>query len=207
MVLRTRGPCFALKRAWRRYGFGRDGFVILVAPLRAHVGTSLPNGMTVAAATPTDLRALASLASDAKRIQAVLDGGGGWLHVARDGDRLIGYRLATREFHGFGILANVMRLEPGQVYIDHIFVHPDYRRQHVGRQLMAVQNADLLRLGIREYVAATRADNVPSLRLTLQGGGRPLLFVDSVRRFFYHRRHVSRTMPRGVRRLIDEVRS
>lgn len=206
LVLRSRGPWFVVRRAWRRYGYGRDRLVVLAGPLTAHAGSSLPAGMTVGVATTTELVGLASLAPNARQIQALLDRREGWLHVARDGPRLIGYRFVTRGFRELGVLSNVIRLEPGQVYVDHIFVAPEYRRQHVARELLAVQNADLLRLGFREYVAAISPDNVASLRLSLQGGARLLVFVESVRRFFHHRCHVSPTMPRRVQRLVEEVR-
>lgn len=197
---------FLLRRVWHQC-YGQDRVVIFVGSLADSAGAPPPDGITFRSATAKDLLGLPSLSPQARRIQALLAEDECWLHVAHDGDRLVGYRFVTHGFWGHGVLANIVRLEADQVYVDDIVVHPDYRRHKIGHRLIASQDQDLLGFGFREYVAAVSADNVASLRLTLRARGRPVLFVDSIRRLLYYRRTVSPTMPPDIQRIVDEVRS
>ena len=55
------------------------------------------DGITFGRATAKDLAELPSLARRrAARIVPLIERGDCWLHVARDGDRLVGYRFASR---------------------------------------------------------------------------------------------------------------
>lgn len=200
---RSRGLRFLVRRAWRRYAWGRDRLVVLVGPLARTAPVA--ERITFGPATAADLDALDSLSRRATWIRTLLAEGEGWLHVARDGERLVGYRFATRGIPGAGILARAVRLERHQAYVEDILVDPAYRRRDIGHGLVVSQNAHLLDLGFREFVAAVALENVASLRLTMLGGARPVLFVDSRRRLLVRRLTLSPALPAAVQRLADDL--
>ena len=201
-TLRHRGLRRVVRRVWRRYVYGDDRVIVFVVPITGRAFDPGPDGMTFGPATARDIAALPSLNRDeGRRIQTLLQQGACWLHVARDGDRLAGYRFATRGYWGHGVLARIIEVGADHVYMDGVFVHPDYRGRHIGNRLIASQNVDLLALGFRGYVGAVWAENVASLRL--QRGSRPVLFVESSRRLFRHRCTISRTMPPDIQRILD----
>lgn len=165
------------------------------------------DSITFGRAAAKDLAALPLLARRrAARILPLLEQGNCWLHVARDGDRLVGYRFATQGYWGHGVLAKVIRPADDQVYIEDIFVHPDYRGRNIAGRLVVAQNVDLMAFGIRGALGSVSVDNSASLRMR-RGGARPILFLDSRRRLFYHRCTVSPTMPPDIQRILDEVGS
>lgn len=193
-------------RVWRRYVHGDDRIIVFVVPLDGRPFDPGPDGIAFRPATAEDVAALPSVDPDAApRIQALLRRGDCWLHVARDGGRLVGYRFATRGYWGHGVLASIIEVGADQVYADGVFVHPDYRGRRIGNRLIAAQNVDLFSLGIRGFIGAVWADNVASLRL--QRGSRPVFFVESSRRLFRHRCTVSPTMPPEIQRILDAVPS
>lgn len=207
--LRRHGFRSLLRRAWRRYVFGQDRVVVLAGAFTARVLVEPgSDGITFGRATEKDLAALSMLARGrAARIQNLLGQGDCWLHVARDGGRLVGYRFATRGYWGYGVLAKIIRVRADQVYIEDLFVHPDYRGRNVGLRLVACQNLNLMTLGFREDIAAVSATNVASLRLAFRLGWRPVFYVDSSRWLFYHRSTVSTALPPEIRWMVDEVGS
>jgi GNAT superfamily N-acetyltransferase len=206
-IVRLRGLGVVVRQAWRRWGWGDDRLVVFVGPIMALEVKPGLDGLTLRQATASDLESLRSLRLSApaiERIRTSIGRGDCWLQLADDGTRLVGYRLMTRGYWGYGVLAKVLRIEPHQVYVEGIFVRSRYRGHNLGHRLIASQNVHLIEAGFREYVAAVAADNTPSLRLTRRAGGRPVLFLDSRRRLFYHRCTVSPTMPPEVQRILDE---
>jgi GNAT superfamily N-acetyltransferase len=200
-----RRPGGLLGKVWYRYIDGRDRVVIFVGTLAGAPVEPGSDGITVRQATGDDVAALRLLAANpgTRRIPRLLSVGDGWLHVARHDNRLVGYRCAMRRFTGPSWLSGVVRLETTQVYIDHIFVDPEYRRHNIAQRISDAQNLDLLAMGIHQHLSVVRANNVPALRLTLLRGARPVLYVDSRRRWFVHRRTVTSVMPPRVQRLVD----
>lgn len=198
-----------LGKAWRLYGWGEDR-VVVFEYIFAGAGSAFepqPDGITLGPATTKDLAELSALDSrGAPRILSIIEQDDGWLHVARDGERLVGYRFATRRYWGYGVRTKVIRPAADQVYIDGIFVHPDYRGRDIAGRLVVAQNHDLIASGIRGALGSVSVDNVASLRHR-RTGSRPILFLDSRRRLFYHRWSVSPTMPPDIQRILDEVGS
>lgn len=204
-----RGLRKLLRRLWRRYVDGHDEVVVFVNTLSASPLVLATGGVVVRPATDDDVATLASTATDpsTRRIPRLLERGQGWVHVAAHDGRLVGYRCAMRRFTGPRWLSSVVRLEPDQVYVDHIFVDAAYRGHNVAQALSSAQSRDLAALGFRGYLSVIKSSNLPSIRLTLRRGARPSLFVRSRRRLFVHRLRVSPVMPPEIQALVEEVRT
>jgi GNAT superfamily N-acetyltransferase len=206
-LVRGRGFRFTLRRAWGLYAWGEDRVVIVEHLFTGRALEPGSDSITFGRAAAKDLAELPLLARRrAARILPLLEQGNCWLHVARDGDRLVGYRFATQGYWGHGVLAKVIRPAADQVYIEDIFVHPDYRGRNIAGRLVVAQNFDLMAFGIRGALGSVSVDNIASLRMR-RDGARPILFLDSRRRLFYHRCTVSPTMPPDIQRILDEVGS
>lgn len=207
-VVRHRGVLSTLCHAWRLYAWGEDRVVIVEYVFTGGQSPERgverrPDGITFGPATPRDLAELPLLdPHGARRILSIIERGDCWLHVARDGDRLVGYRFATRRYCGYGVPATVIRPAADQVFIDNVFVHPDYRGRDIAGCLVVAQNPDLMASGIRGALGAVSVGNVASLRHR-RTGARPTLFLESRRRLFYRRCTVSPTLPSDIQRMLD----
>lgn len=206
-VVSRQGLWSTLGRAWRLYAWNHERVVILEYVLTGRAPELGSDGITFRRAEATDLAELPLLERRrTARILRFLEQGNCWLHVARDGDRLVAYRFATQGFWGHGVLAKVIRPAADQVYIHDIFVHPDYRGRDIAGRLADAQNRDLMAFGIRGALGSVSVDNIASLRHR-RSGARPTLFLDSRRRLFYHRCTVSPTMPPDIQRILDRATS
>lgn len=196
--VRLHGLSAAVRAVWRLHIYGRRRIVILATGLAGPPPDPPPDGITIRAATADDLAALPTLRAFVRD--------GQWLHVARDGDRIVGFRRVARSFPARNMLSAVAPPEPHRVFTQETFVHPDYRRHGLGVRLSVAQDRHLSGVaGAREIVTAVDAHNVASLRMNFRKGARPICFVESFRCLFYHRYTVSRTMPPDVQQLMDEA--
>ena len=187
-----------IRAVWRLYVYSRRRIVILTADLAGPPPDPPPDGITFRRATEDDLAALPTLRAFVSEAQ--------WLHVARDGDWIVAFRRVARSFpHGSG-LSEIIPPQPNRIFTQETFVRPDYRGQSLGFRLSIAQDRYLAQVaGAREIVTAVDADNVPSLRMNLRKGARPLCFVESFRCLLYHRTTASPTMPPEVQHLMREV--
>lgn len=80
-----------------------------------------------------------------ERLTTFLERNPGLSLVARDGDRLVGAVLCAHDGR--------------RGYIDQLVVHPDYRRQGIGRSLAARCLYNLMQLGIRKLHLFVYEDN------------------------------------------------
>lgn len=196
-LLKGQGARALLRRAWRR-----DRYVVFMAPMNLAVDPA--NRMTFHETTPRDLADLCALAPhEFDRIQSLRSGG--WLHLARVGQRVVGYRLTLRDVPGHSALARGIRLAAHQTYTDHIFVDPAHRAQGIGRRLSLWQNRALAMRGFTENIEAIAPNNVAAVRSALRRRSRPILFVEATRRLVWVRCTTSTVMPPDVQRILEEA--
>ena len=195
---RLHGARATIGAVWRLHVYSRRRIVILSVRLAGPPPDLPPEGITFRPATEDDLAALPMLQA------FVADGQ--WLHVARDGDRIVGFRRVARGFPPRSGLSHVIPPEPHRLFTQETFVRPDYRGQGLGFRLSTAQDRHLARIaGAREIVTAVDADNVASLRMNFRKGARPICFVDSFRCLLYRRSTVSPTLPIDVQELMCEA--
>jgi GNAT superfamily N-acetyltransferase len=102
-----------------------------------------------------------------------------WVLVAFDGIRPIGFHALSRTVPEDPVLPP-LRLAPNQIWIDEMFVRPEYRRRGVTLDLQVRRAALLRSLGYDEVGSKIDEDNGPSLRynrLTLSTGARVQLLT------------------------------
>ena len=205
--LAPRGLSGILRAAIRMTLYGRAHLIVIRSALAGPPFEPGSDGLVFRQATADDLAALETLAPHhrADRLRACVAEAGEWLHVARDGDRIVGFRRVSRGISPRGVLATVLRPTPDQVYTQDLFVHPDYRNRSVGRRISLAQDRQLAAVGFKEMLSSVDADNLASLRMSFRKGSRPVCVVSYFRLLFYRRLVVSRTLPHDVQRLLDEV--
>ena len=124
--------------------------------------------------TAKDLAELPLLARRrAARIVPLIERGDCWLHVARDGDRLVGYRFATRGYWGHGVLARFIRPAPDQVYIEDVFVNPDAWGRGIGKAIFAHLAARALAQGCGRMEWSVLDWNTPAIDFYKSLGAHP----------------------------------
>lgn len=186
--------------------YKRGRIVVIEAQLAGPPFDPGSDGLVFRPAGAEDLDALESLAfaHRARRLRAFI-GQGHWLHVARDGDRIVGFRHVSPDLSPRGVLAAVVPMRPDQVYTHDLLVHPDYRNRNVGRRLAVAQDRHLAALGFKEMLSAVDLENLASLRMSFRKGSRPVCVVSYRRMLLYRRCAVSPTLPPAVRAILDEV--
>lgn len=185
-----------LHAVWRLHVYGRQRVVILAARLADDALDLAPAGIVFRLAIDDDLAALPAL-----RVYA---DDGEWVHVARDGDRVVAFRRAARDFPA-GMLAAVIQPAAGRLFTRETFVAADRRHRGLGIRLSVAADRDLVRRAkAREIITAVDASNFPALRMFLRKGARPIAFVDAFRCLRYHRYTVSTAMPPDVQSVVDE---
>lgn len=164
------------------------------------------DAIVVRRATDDDLQCLDSLRPhrNPDTLRARVRHDGCILCVARDGDRIVAFRLATPQltpYLRFLGLDRFLRLGEDDLFVQEIFTHPDYRKRGIALRLSLVSEQLFAELGYRRYVTLTRPNNVASLRLAFRRGSRPILYVRHAQFLFYRRFEVSEELPPKVAEL------
>jgi GNAT superfamily N-acetyltransferase len=206
VFLAGRGWRDSLYAVARLAAYKRGRLVVIKAQLAGPPLDAGSDGLVFRQARAEDLDALETLVpcQRADRLRA-FSMQGHWLHVARDGDRLVGFRHVSPDLSPRGILAAVVPMRADQVYTHDLFIHPDYRNRNVGRRLAVAQDRHLAALGFNEMLSAVDLDNVASLRMSFRKGSRPVCVVSYRRILLYRRCAVSPTLPPAVQAILDEV--
>jgi GNAT superfamily N-acetyltransferase len=196
--LRLHGLRATLRAIWRLHVYGRRRFVVLATSIPGFPGSEA-NGIVFGPATAADLARLPALRTFVEA--------GEWVHVARHGDRIVGFRRMARSFPPRGGLSGLVPPDARRLFTLETFVHPAYRQRGLGLRLSAAQDRHLAEAtGAREIVTAVDADNLASLRMNFRKGARPVCFVEAVRLLLYSRYRVSARVPRDVEHILDDAR-
>lgn len=119
------------------------------------------------------------------------------LFVACHGDRIVATRrcaLAIRD----PLVARVVELRPGQVWVADLFCLPEYRSQGVSTHLILFTDRALAVQGYTDVLAAVDARNISSLRASRSTRFEFPLYVSYVRLLRYERLRVSDRLPRRL---------
>ena len=201
--VKGRGVWATLRVLAQLFGHGRRDWIVTEGLLPGPPPEPDPGGIVFREATDEDLGYLDSLTPHRRPevLRARIRDDGCLLYVARDGRRIVAFRLvgpAPTHYARFLRLDQFLQLAGNDLFVHEVFTHPDYRNRGIGRRLSLASDQLLVERGCRRHVSLIRIRNLPSLRMAFRKGTRPILHISSVGFLFFRRYRVSRTMPARV---------
>lgn len=84
-----------------------------------------------------------------------------------------GFKFYVAETNQKVVAGTVAQWQRGFVYLTAVMVHPEFRRQGIGRRIVTHAVHEAFQLGAKKVVLHVRSDNLPALRLYQSLGFRP----------------------------------
>ena len=193
--LRQHGIVATLRRI-RPHLYSSRKFVIIRKRLRDSVVSGHLGEIVFRRASAADLDRLDSLDAHGRGSaqRAFVEQRHDLLFVACHADRIIATRRCSREIRD-PLVARVVRLGAGQIWVADVFCLPEYRNQAVVRHLILFADRELASEHYSEALAAVDADNIPSLRTSLRSGSEAACYVSSLRMLSYERMRLHTELP------------
>ncbi len=189
--LRTRGWRWTLARAVETAVYASGRWVVYRNPLDGPLVPPRADGIVFRPVTSADVEWLGGFEphhSRAELLARLADGC--WIDVALDGPRPVAFRVVSSASPP-GPLGIVVKVDAGQIWVNHLFCVPEYRGRGLGTELALAMDRRLATLGFRECLSANRLDNIAAIRTTLAQGDEPLYVFSYFRLFWLVRRRVS----------------
>ena len=174
--VRSRGPWGTLQRLLRLFVYSREHYVLVYKSMEAEiprVAARVPG--IIRLAVPGDLERLGAFSHHytVDEFRRWIDRGR-CLYVFEHEDRLIGYRLVTREVPRFGAAHEIVRLEPTDTWVVNAYTLPEYRGARIGSALASHVLAANRVAGFKREVSLIRIDNEASRKMVGLAGAREM---------------------------------
>jgi GNAT superfamily N-acetyltransferase len=159
LYLRHNGPWRSMKKFMAGYVVGRQSWHVTLEDLREYGGKPMPNeGVELRFARLEDLPLMWRFTTRiAPSVLRAWCGPSYYFFIALVDGEPVSYRcLSTRLHPG---VSELIRLEPGQLFMVDEFTDPAFRRRGITRQLAHAMTPTLQAWGIREVLGVHRTDN------------------------------------------------
>lgn len=205
--VRRHGVMAAVRATCQRYIYRSSQWIVFRADLAGPPASDHVGDVVFRRATVADFDSLLQLepyGHGSSEVAGVLDDND-WLFIAVHGDRVVATRRYTRALPAYGVMARVVTLEPGQLWMDDTFCLPEYRNRGIARLLGLFADRYLAARGYTGHFTSVALSNTASLRMSLHKGSQPVYHVSCHRVLLHERLLVSPSLPAEVEWLREPV--